>query len=121
MTAVEKRVYFLLKVVIYNYHGIDQREQHDLEESSRQMDAQAELDWATQFVAKDYITAFDRAREYLSVPVGDYPKPKRLELIDMIWKANNLKGYVTEMEATAMMRLAKDWSVEKEMMELVLR
>jgi len=121
MTAEEKRVYFLLKVVIYSYHGINEREQRDLEASSKKLDGQAELDWATQFVAKDYISAFERAREYLSGPVGDYPKPKRLELIDMIWKANNLKGYVTEMEATAMMRLAKDWSVQKEMMELMLQ
>jgi len=28
---------------------------------------------------------------------------------------------VTEMEATAMLKLAKDWSVEKELIELVLK
>lgn len=121
MTPDEKRVYFLLKTVIYNYHGIDEKEQLDLEESARRLDGEEALNWAAQFVAEDYVTAFERARAFLSEPVGDYPKEKRLELIDMIWKANNLKGYVTEMEATAMMRLAKDWSVEKEMMELVLR
>jgi hypothetical protein len=39
----------------------------------------------------------------------------------MVWKANDLKGYITEMEATAMLKLAKDWSVEKELIDLVLK
>ena len=39
----------------------------------------------------------------------------------MVWQSNNLKGYVTEMEATAMLKLAKDWHVEKELVELVLK
>jgi hypothetical protein len=38
----------------------------------------------------------------------------------MVWQANNLKGYVTEMEATAMLKLAKDWNVQKELVQLVL-
>jgi len=53
--------------------------------------------------------------------IGDYAKEKRIELINMVWQANNLKGYVTEMEATAMLKLAKDWNVEKELVELVLK
>ena len=39
----------------------------------------------------------------------------------MVWESNNVKGYVTEMEATAMLKLAKDWNVEKELIELVLK
>jgi hypothetical protein len=39
----------------------------------------------------------------------------------MVWQSNNLKGYVTEMEATAMLKLAKDWNVERELIELVLK
>jgi uncharacterized tellurite resistance protein B-like protein len=51
---------------------------------------------------------------------GSQEKDKRIELVQMVWQANNLKGYVTEMEATAMLKLAKDWNVEKELIELVL-
>jgi uridine phosphorylase len=39
----------------------------------------------------------------------------------MVWEANNLKGFVTEMEATAMLKLAKDWGVEKELVNLVVK
>jgi len=121
MTEDEKRVFMLLKAVIYHYHGLDEVERMDLEETSQRLDAQEALKWGLDFIAKDYLTSFDRARIYLNEIIGDYTKENRIELINMVWQSNNLKGYVTEMEATAMLKLAKDWSVEKELIELVLR
>jgi hypothetical protein len=120
MTLEEKRVYLLLKAVIFHYHGLDEIEKQDLENTAVRFNANDELRWALDFIAKDYITAFDRARTFLNEVIGDYPKDKRIELIDMVWQSNNLKGYVTEMEATAMLKLAKDWNVEKELIDLVL-
>jgi hypothetical protein len=117
----EKKVYMLLKSVIFHYHGLDEAEKKDLDRTSEELDAQEEYQWALNFLSEDHITAFDRARDYLNNIIGDYPKPKRIELIHMVWQANNLKGYVTEMEATAMLKLAKDWNVQKEMIELVLQ
>ncbi len=121
MTEEEKRVYMLLKAVIYHYHGLDELERNDLEETSIRLNATEELKWAIEFISKDYLTFFERARIYLNEIIGDYTKYKRIELINMVWQANNLKGYVTEMEATAMLKLAKDWSVEQELIELVLQ
>ena len=111
----------LLKAVIYHYHGLDDDEKKDLENSAREMEADAEYQWALDFISTDYITAFDRARVYLNDLIGDYPKEKRIELINMVWQSNNLKGYVTEMEATAMLKLAKDWNVQQELINLVLK
>jgi hypothetical protein len=121
MSLEEKRVYMLLKSVIYHYHGLDETEKQDLEDTAIKLNAHDELQWALDFVAKDYITAFDRARAFLNDIIGDYSKEKRVELINMVWQSNNLKGYVTEMEATAMLKLGKDWNVEKELIELVLK
>lgn len=121
MTVEEKRIHLLLKSVIYHYHGLDEVEKKDLDQISTELDAKEELAWALDFVAQDYITAFDRAREFLNNIIGDYPKDKRVSLIAMVWQSNNVKGYVTEMEATAMLKLAKDWNVEKELVELVLK
>ena len=117
----EKRVYMLLKCVIYHYHGLDEAERKDLDKTAIDQDAHEEYQWAMDFISNDHITAFDRARDYLNNIIGDYPKEKRTELINMVWQANNLKGYVTEMEATAMLKLAKDWNVQKELIELVLK
>jgi hypothetical protein len=117
----EKKVYMLLKSVIFHYHGLDEAERKDLEKTAEELEAPEEYKWALDFIGKDYITAFERAREYLNDIIADYPKDKRIELINMVWQANNLKGYVTEMEATAMLKLAKDWNVQKELIELVLK
>jgi hypothetical protein len=121
MSSQEKRVYLLLKAVIFHYHGLDDLEKKDLDRTAEDLHAPDEYQWALDFIAKDYITAFDRARDYLNDIIADYTKEKRVELINMVWQANNLKGYVTEMEATAMLKLAKDWNVQKELVELVLR
>ncbi len=110
----------LLKSVIFHYHGLDEAEKGDLEKTSVELDALKEYQWAIDFISQDYITAFDRARDYLNLIIGDYPKNKRVQLITMVWEANNLKGYVTEMEATAMLRLARDWNVKQELIGLVL-
>lgn len=119
-TAEEKKVQLLLKAVIFHYHGLDEAEKLDLAKTATELDAQEEYHWALDFVATDYITAFDRARAYLNDIIGDYEKEKRIELITMVWSANNLKGYVTEMEATAMLKLAKDWNVQRELVDLIV-
>lgn len=121
MNSVEdKKVYMLLKSVIFHYHGLDDAEKVELEKTATELNAYAEYEWALKFIAQDFITAFDRARDYLNNIIGDYPKKKRVELITMVWAANNQKGYVTEMEATAMLRLARDWNVKEELIGLVL-
>ena len=121
MTPEEKRVYLLLKAVIFHYHGLDDEEQVDLEEAAKRLEAPEEMKWVVEFIEKDQVTSFDRARAFLNDIIGDYPKDKRVGLINMVWDSNNIKGYVTEMEATAMIRLARDWNVEKELIDLVLK
>jgi len=120
-TPEEKRVYMLLKSVIFHYHGLDEEEKQDLDKTAHELDALEEYKWAQEFIAQDYLISFERARDFLNDIIADYPKDKRIELINMVWQANNLKGYVTEMEATAMLKLAKDWNVQKELIELVLK
>lgn len=116
----DKKVFMLLKSVIFHYHGLDEAEKTELEKTCTELNAYNEYHWALDFIAQDHITAFDRARDYLNNIIGDYPRKKRVELITMVWEANNRKGYVTEMEATAMLRLARDWNVKDELIGLVM-
>ncbi len=119
MNSEEKKAYLLLKSIIFHYHGLDEDEKQNLRETAEELDGLDELKWADEFIAEDYFNSFERAREYLNDVIGDYPKDKRVAHIEMVWQANNLKGYVTELEATAMLKLAKDWRVSKELIELV--
>jgi hypothetical protein len=119
MTSEEKKAYLLLKSVIFHYHGLDDDEKDNLIATAKELKGQEELVWANEFIAKDYFNSFDRAREYLNEVIGDYPKEKRIMYIEMVWQANNLKGFVTELEATAMLKLAKDWNVEADLIEMI--
>ncbi|WP_026998484.1 hypothetical protein [Eisenibacter elegans] len=119
MTSDQKKAILLLKSVIFHYHGLDKEEQEILNNTAERFDAWDEMKWANEFIAIDYYTAFERAREYLNDVVGSVDKETRLEFLSMVWEANNNKGYVTEMEATALLKLAKDWHVQKELMMLV--
>ncbi len=121
MSSEEKRVYLLLKAVIFHYHGLDEKEQSDLDAAAKRLEADEELKWAIDFIEKDQVTCFDRARAFLNDIIRDYTREKRIELIQMVWESNNIKGYVTEMEATALIRLARDWNVEQPLVELVLK
>ncbi len=119
MTTDEKKAILLLKSVIFHYHGLDNEEKIILDNTAQELDAWDELQWANDFIALDYYTAFERAREFLNDIVGNFDKETRLKYMGMVWEANNAKGYVTEMEATAMLKLAKDWHVQKELMLLI--
>ena len=119
MTSEEKKSFLLLKSVIFHYHGLDEDEQQILDETAQELDAEDELDWAYDFIEEDYYTAFERAREYLTESMMKMPSEKRLDYLSMAWDANMKKGYISEMEAMALLKLAKDWGVEEGLMEMV--
>lgn len=119
MTTEEKKAFLLLNSVIFHYHGLDEDEKRILEEMADQIKGYDELEWAMTFISSDYLTAFARARDFLNSVIGRLDKSERLDYLDKVWRANNHKGYITEMEATAMLRLAKDWQVENELISLI--
>ncbi len=119
MSSEEKKAFLLLKSVIFHYHGLDEDEQRILDNTARDLEADDELKWANSFISEDYYTAFDRARIYLNDVFKKSDRKKLLSYLDMVWKANNQKGYITEMEATAMLKLAKDWEIENELISMV--
>ena len=119
MTSDEKKAFLLLKSVIFHYHGLDEDEQQILDETAESLDAQEELEWANEFIEEDYYSAFERAREYLANAVEGLDEAKKLEHLSMVWDANMKKGYISEMEAMAILKLAKDWGVEAGLMKLV--
>jgi hypothetical protein len=119
MSSEEKKSFLLLKSMIFHYHGLDEDEVQILERTAKELDAVNELKWANEFIATDYGTAFDRARAYLKDTLGQLKKDERLSYLNQVWKANYQKGYITEMEATAMLKLAKDWGIESELISMV--
>jgi len=118
-TNEEKKSLMLLYAIIFHYHGLDEDEEKILYRSAAELDAHEELNWAFEFIAQDYLSAFDRARTYMNKVMASIEKYKRLHFINLTWKANKEKGYITEMEATAMLKIAKDWDVDKDLIGLI--
>ena len=117
MNKEEKKAFLLLKSIIFQYHGLDENEQQLLEKTARELDAEEELQWAQDFIAEEYLDALDRARDYLSkVSIA---KEQKIDFLHRVWKSNSEKGHITEMEAIAILRLAKDWQVEAELISKV--
>ena len=107
-----KKALVLLKSLIFHYHGMDEDEKKLLEEFVKSIDAWDEYNWAIKFIAEDYLSAFERSKEYLGKIFNKLEPSKRLDHLLDTWEDNHKKGYVTEMETTAMINLAKDWSIE---------
>ena len=119
MDTEKKKALILLKSLIFHYHGLDHDEKKLLDESVEKLDAHEELQWALDFIARDYLSAFERSREFLSKTFLKLDKSERIEHLVDVWEDNHKKGYITEMETTAMINLAKDWSIEKEFLNNV--
>jgi hypothetical protein len=119
MTEEEKKAIMLLKSLIFHYHGLDEEEDQLLAAAADRIDASTELKWANDFIASDYLSAFERSREFLSKVMNRMRAESRLAHLMEIWEENYEKGYVTEMETTGMLNLAKDWAVEIEFMKKI--
>ena len=115
----EMMALMLLKAIIFHYHGLDEDEEKILYRSAGDLGAEQELKWAIDFIAEDYVTAFERARSFMSETINSIDKQKRLQFMNLTWKANSEKGYITEMEATAMLKIAKDWEVDQELISMI--
>ena len=120
MTEETKKAVMLLKSLIFHYHGLDEDEQKLLEEAAEKISARAELSWANTFIADDYLSAFERSREFLSKVFNSMEAKDRLKYLLEIWEENYEKGYVTEMETTAILKLAEDWSIEIDFMKRII-
>lgn len=116
-TSKEKKAFLLLASVIFHYHGLDEEERNILQETALDLNGHQELNWANHFIAEDYSSSFERTRYYLNQV--DLSQAQKLDYLYQVWMANNRKGYVTEMEATAILSLAKDWKLENEILAKV--
>lgn len=119
MNSEQKKTLLLLKLVIFNYHGLDEEEKVILAETAKKLEAEEELKWAYEFYDQDVLTAFNRAREFFKTTVATYDKELRIEFLHSVWADTQSKGYVSEIEAMSMLKLGKDWEVQKDLLTLV--
>jgi hypothetical protein len=121
MTSEQKKALLLLNSVIFHYHGLDEEEQKILGTTAQNIDGLNELEWVQKFVQEDMITLFERAREFFKENIVTYDKETKLSYLNSVWEGTNKKGHITETEAMAILKLAKDWGVQRDFLSLVRR
>lgn len=114
MSVEEKRAFLSLLIIIFNYHGLSEVEQQILNEVATLNGAQDELEWIKDFSKPSIDESYDKLKKYVNETLGILPSEKRCEYLNKVWDANQQKGHVSEMEATAMLMLSKEWQVQKE-------
>lgn len=119
MTANHNKSYLLLLSVVFHYHGLDEKEQVILHREADKLGADTELTWVNSFVTEDIYSAFDRAKVFLKETIPEEDRESKLEILTKVWRANEEKGQISEMEATSMLRLAKDWKIERDLMAVI--
>ncbi len=119
MTKEEKKALLLLKSIIFMYHGLDESEQEILVRTAEDLDARSELEWVNNFIAEDYYDAFEKSRDFLRESMLLLAPEQRLGYLRTVWLDNMQKGYISEMEAMAMLKLAKDWGIERELINSI--
>ncbi len=114
-----KKAVMLLKSLIFHYHGLDDDEKELLEKAALKYHAEEEMNWANNFIAQDYLSAYERSKEFLSKIFKKLDRKTQLLYLSEVWEENHQKGYVTEMETTAMINLSKDWHIEREFLGFI--
>ncbi|MDX1905152.1 MAG: hypothetical protein SFU27_13445 [Thermonemataceae bacterium] len=119
MTSDQKKALLLLEAVIFNYHGLDEEEKNILEKTAKEIEATEELKWVNNFIAEDSFNSFERARGFLNQVVQSFDSDSKISCLTKTWNSNKSKGYVSEIEATSLLKIAKDWGVQKEFITFV--
>jgi len=71
------------------------------------------------FVQEDTYTAYERTRAFLKNALDHVETLQKVAYLCEVWSATNQKGFITEMEAMSMIKLARDWGVESEFIKQV--
>lgn len=119
MLSDEKKILLLLNLIIFNYHGLDENERLLLKNLSEKLDAAEELKWAYSMLGEDYFSSFETINEWFKEAVKEFDTDKKLSFLQMVWEATVAKGFISEMEATAMLKIARNWGIQKELLSLV--
>lgn len=119
MLSNEKKILLLLNLIIFNYHGLDESEQLLLKNLAEKLDAEKELEWAYGMLGEDYFSSFESINKWFEEAVKDFDTNKKLSFLQMVWEATVAKGFISEMEATAMLKIARNWGIQKELLSLV--
>ena len=118
-TTNQKKAFFLLLCSIFYYHDIEESERSLLLNYCNEFDGKSELDWASDFVKSDILTALKRSRTIVSDILEVESSKDKVEVLSKVWEATKTKGYITQIEANLLLGVSRDWNVESQLIDIV--
>lgn len=119
MTSNQKKAFILLQAVVFYFHDLDANELAMLYSNSKELGDNDAVEWALKFMGTDRAATFDKSREFIRLELKSINKDEKLDLLNTTWEQSNLKGFITEMEAIALLKFSKDLGIEQEFIETI--
>lgn len=119
MLSEEKKILLLLHLIIFNYHGLDEGERELLSGLAIKFEAEEELNWAYSMLGNDYYSSHEKIHQWFDKEIQGADSAKRLSYLSTVWEASVKKGFISEMEATAMLKIAHNWGIQKDLLNLI--
>lgn len=119
MLSEEKKILLLLHLIIFNYHGLDEGERELLSGLAIKFEAEEELNWAYTMLGNDYYSSHEKIHQWFDKEINGIDSAKRLSYLSTVWEASVKKGFISEMEATAMLKIAHNWGIQKDLLNLI--
>jgi hypothetical protein len=112
-------MYFLLKLVVFYYPRPDEEEMDQLRDKASAWKADEDRRWAIDFVDQEPATAFQRTGEFISGLFTGKSQLEREAFLEDIWSVDIARGYVTEMQAMALLKMAQAWGLQDKLLKLL--
>ena len=119
MLTEEKKILLLLHLIIFNYHGLDKGEKELLADLANRYEAEEELNWAYSMLDNDYYSAHEKIQIWFKDAIYNITPEKKLWYLTTVWQASVKKGFTSEMEATAMLKIAHEWGIQKDLLNII--
>ena len=119
MNTKEKKTILLLKAALFYYSGWGDKEEKLLLRKAREINGTTELNWVMSFIEKDIPSAQTRAQKKMCQIAKEISNEHRLTYLWENWEEGMRKGYLSNPEALYLLKIAKAWKVEKELLKKI--
>ena len=116
LSLEEKRAYILIMSLLAYYHGLSSEDKSLLNKETEAINGKQAFFWAKEFIEKNTVTASKRAKAHLKKVKPHIEIKKRVTFLENIWQIYMKKGYLTTTEATTLLKIAKSWGVETDIL-----
>ena len=114
MDTEEKKIILLLRAVLFHYQGLGDKGEVLLRRKAKEIQAEEELKWVLASVEKS--PSSSRSCKQLQKLARGLSSEHLLTHLYESWEEGMKKGYLSNSEALWILKVAKVWGIEKDLL-----